>query len=213
MFTAMSTDSSVAAVLSPRPPQFPPHRAPGLRLLGALGACAATVLSVGCSPVPPEAAQLALASSSAVDTLRDEHAALVRAVSATRRAEIDTRFEAIYADAEGAVRTRHGLSPTDPLTLEHRLDIAAITLSARDELLAAIAQTESDLLARTELHHAHARRMTDALGAYLLARTDADQLRAALAQAAAARLGIDADSVDSLLDPSAALDELLNEPR
>src|SRR5690606_1976510 len=137
-----------------------------------------------------------LASSSAVDTLRDEHAALVRAVSATRRAEIDDRFDAIYADAEGAVRARHGLSPTDPLTREHRLDIAAITISARDELLAAIAQTESDLLARAELHHAHARRMTDALGAYLLARTDADQLRAALAQAAAARLGIDADSVD-----------------
>ncbi len=194
-----------AHILTPRPP----HHAIGLRLLGALSAAAASVLSVACSPVPPEAAQLALASSSAVDTLRDEHAALVRAVSATRRAEIDARFDALYADAEAAVRARYNLAPTDPLTLEHRLDITAITLSARDELLASIAQSESDLLSRAELHHAHARRMTDALGAYLQARTDTDQLRSSLAQAAAARLGID----PALLDPADALDELLNESR
>ena len=194
-----------AHILAPRPP----HRASVLRLLGALSAGAATVLSVACSPVPPEAAQLALASRSAVDTLRSEHAALVRAVSATRRADIDARFDAIYADAEAAVRARHNLAPGAPLTLEHRLDITAITLSARDELLASIAQSESDLLARAELHHAHARRMTDALGAYLLARTDADQLRASLAQAAASRLGLD----PALVDPTKALDELLTESR
>lgn len=193
------------AILAPRPP----HRATVLRLLGALTAAAASVCAAACSPVPPEAAQLALASSSAVDTLRAEHAALVRAVSATRRAEIDSRFDALYADAEAAVRIRRNLAPGDPLTLEHRLDIAAITLSARDELLASIAQSESDLLSRAELHHAHARRMTDALGAYLLARTDADELRASLAQAAAARLSID----PALLDPAKALDELLNESR
>lgn len=189
------------AILAPRPPR----RAPVLRLLSALTAATGSVCAIACSPVPPEAAQLALASGSAVDTLRAEHAALVRAVSATRRAEIDARFDAIYADAEAAVRARHNLVPTDPLSLEHRLDIAAITLSARDELLAGIAQSESDLLARADLHHAHARRMTDALGAYLLARTDADQLRASLAQAAATRLGLD----PALIDPAAALDELL----
>lgn len=190
-----------ALILTPRPP----HLAPVLRLLSALTATAGSVCAIACSPVPPEAAQLALASSSAVDTLRSEHAALVRAVSAARRAEIDDRFDAIYAEAEAAVRARHNLAPADPLTLEHRLDIAAITLSARDELLASIAQSESDLLARAELHHAHARRMTDALGAYLLARTDADQLRASLARAAASRLGLDPEA----LDPSVALDELL----
>jgi len=190
-----------ALILAPRPP----HRAPVLRLLCVMTAAAGSVCAAACSPVPPEAAQLAIASSSAVDTLRSEHAALVRAVSATRRAEIDDRFDAIYADAEAAVRARHNLGPTDPLTLDHRLDIAAITLSARDELLASIAQSESDLLARADLHHAHARRMTDALGAYLLARTDSDELRASLAQAAATRLGID----PNLLDPTQALDELL----
>lgn len=193
-----------AITLSPRPP----HRAPAVRLFVALTATTGLISSIACSPLPPEAAQLAIASSSAVDTLRDEHAALVRAVTASRRAEIEAQFEAIYADAEAAVRSRHNLALGQPLSLEHRLDITAITLSVRDDLLATIAQTESDLLTRAELHHAHARRMTDALSAYLMARTDADQLRDSLARAAAARIGLDPQTldlsahIDALLEPS-----------
>jgi len=201
-FTPCRRPPLPALPMSPRPP----HRAPVLRLLAAITAATGSITLIACSPLPPEAAQLAIASSSAVDTLRDEHAALVRAVSTSRRAEIESQFSSIYSDAEAAVRTRHNLPPDAPLSLEHRLDIAAITLSARDDLLSAIAQTEADLLARSDLHHAHARRMTDALSAYLLARTDSDDLRAALGRTLATRLGIDPDA----LDPAQALDDLLS---
>jgi hypothetical protein len=193
-----------AITLSPRPP----HHAPVLRVLAAITAAAGSITLFACAPLPPEAAQLAIASSSAVDTLRHEHATLIRAVTSARRAEIESQFEAIYADAEAAVRSRHDLAPEQPLSLEHRLDITAITLSVRDDLHAAIAQTESDLLARAELNHTHARRMTDALSAYLMARTDADQLRASLTSAAATRIGLDPQTldisahIDALLDPS-----------
>lgn len=192
------------AILSPPPPS----RAQILRLLGAAACCVGSVCAIACSPVPPEAAQLALASGSALDALRAEHTALVRAVSESRRIEIDAQFSSIYADAAAAVRARHNLPPDAPLSLEHRLDIAAITLSARDELLASIAQSEADLLARSDLHHAHARRMTDALSAYLLARTDSDDLRASLGRTLATRLGIDPAN----LDPSQALVDLLAPP-
>jgi hypothetical protein len=173
--------------------------------MGAGALSLASLVAGACATIPPEASQLAIASSSAVDTLRAEHSALVRAVSESRRIEIDAQFSSIYAEAEAAVRTRHNLPSDAPLSLEHRLDAAAIAMGARDDLLSAIAQTESDLLARADLHHAHARRMTDALSAYLLARTNSDDLRAALGRTLATRLGIDPDA----LDPAHALDDLL----
>ncbi|MFU8828491.1 MAG: hypothetical protein ACNA8P_03550 [Phycisphaerales bacterium] len=193
--------------LSPPPPPFPPpFQTQMLRFMGVGVLSLASLVAGACVTIPPEASQLAIASSSAVDTLRAEHSALVRAVSESRRIEIDAQFSSIYADAEAAVRTRHNLSPDAPLSQDHRLDIAAIAIGVRDDLLSAIAQTEAELLARSDLHHAHARRMTDALSAYLLARTNSDDLRAALSAAAARRLGID----PAALDPAQVLDELLD---
>lgn len=186
-----------ATTLAPRPPIH--HRA--ILILSA-SACIAS--SIACAPLPPEAGHLALASGSAIDTLRAEHAALIRTVTDIRRAEVDANFPSIYAEAEAAVRARHNLAPHDPLSLDHRLDAVAIAIGVRDELLLTVSTTEANLLNRADLHHAHARRLTDALSAYLLARTSAEELRANLANAAARRVGIDPEALSQSIDRSIA---------
>ena len=182
------------AALAPRPPRFP---APS-RLLPLLGACTlagAALLSGGCAPLAPEASQIAASSSGAIDTLRAEHEALIRAISASERERLDQRFASLHAEAERIVRTSHNLGPDDPLSPEQRLDVSAVVIGLRDEVLAGIAQTEAALLARSDRHHAHARRLTDALSAYLLARTESEALRRSLAEAASRRIGIDPDAL------------------
>ena len=93
------------------------------------------------------------------------------------------------------MRESHNLGPEDPLSPEQRLDVSAVVIGLRDEVLAGIAQTEASLLARSDRHHAHARRLTDALSAYLLARTESEALRRSLAEAASRRVGIDPDAL------------------
>lgn len=195
------------AALAPRPPRFP---APSqlLPLLGACTACAASLFSGGCAPLAPEASQIAASSSGAIEALRAEHEALIRAISASERERLDQRFASLHAEAERIVRESHNLGLDDPLSPEQRLDVSAVVIGLRDEVLAGIAQTEASLLARSDRHHAHARRLTDALGAYLLARTESEVLRRSLADAASRRIGIDPDALtidwsDPLPDPSA----------
>lgn len=195
------------AALSPRPPRFPaPSRL--LPLLGACTACAASLFSGGCAPLAPEASQMAASSSGAIDALRAEHDALIRAISASERERLDQRFAQLHAEAERIVRASHNLGPEDQLAPEQRLDVSAVVIGLRDEVLAGIAQTEASLLARSDRHHAHARRLTDALSAYLLARTENEALRRSLAEAASRRIGIDPDELtidwsDLLPAPSA----------
>ncbi|MCR9216521.1 MAG: hypothetical protein NXI14_04890 [bacterium] len=195
------------AALAPRPPRFPaPSRL--LPLLGACTACAASLFSIGCAPLAPEASQIAASSSSAIDALRAEHEALIRAISASERERLDQRFAQLHAEAERIVRASHNLGPDDPLAPEQRLDVSAVVIGLRDEVLAGIAQTEASLLARSDRHHTHARRLTDVLGAYLLARTESEALRRSLAEAASRRVGIDPDALtidwSDLLPASAA---------
>ena len=183
------------AALAPRPPRFPaPSRL--LTLLGACTACAASLFSGGCAPLAPEASQIAVSSSGAIEALRAEHEALIRAISASERERLDQRFAQLHAEAERIVRDSHNLGPEAPLAPEQRLDVSAVVIGLRDEVLAGIAQTEASLLARSDRHHAHARRLTDALGAYLLARTESEALRRSLAEATSRRVGIDPDQLN-----------------
>ena len=179
------------AALSPRPP-----RARNLvRLLCACSLAGVSLLIGACSPLTPEASQIAAASSAALATLRTEHEALIRASGESERERLDQRFAALHAEAERIVRESHNLEPDDPIPPELLIDVSAVVIGLRDEALNGIAQTEASLLARSDRHHAHARRLTDALSAYLLARTESEALRRSLADAAARRIGIDPDDL------------------
>ncbi|XOV76397.1 MAG: hypothetical protein ACFHWZ_05615 [Phycisphaerales bacterium] len=189
-----------------RPPRLPaPSRL--LPLLGACTACAASLFSGGCAPLAPEASQIAASSSGAIDALRrargaDPRDQRVRA-RATRPALRPVARRG-RADRPRLARPR----PRGPAGAEQRLDVSAVVIGLREEVLAGIAQTEASLLARSDRHHAQARRLTDALSAYLLARTESEALRRSLAEAASRRVGIDPDELtidwsDLLPNPSA----------
>ena len=177
--------------LSPRPPRVRNLA----HLLGACSLAGASLLIGACSPLAPEASQIAAASSDAIATLRTEHETLIRAIGASERERLDQRFAALHAEAERIVRESHNLEPDDPIPPELLIDVSAVVIGLRDDALNGIAQTEASLLARSDRHHAHARRLTDALSAYLLARTESEALRHSLAEAAARRVGIDTDAL------------------
>jgi hypothetical protein len=103
-------------------------------------------LTASCASIPKDAVILTGQVSVGIERMQAQTEIIIGVVGDIERAMLDERWEGIYHGAEAQYLQKHQVPSGAALTQDQRNDIAVAASSVREDILAAIASKEKELI-------------------------------------------------------------------
>lgn len=123
---------------------------------------------IGCSSVPQNASILSEHISVGITKAQEETEKIINTLAEVEFGVLDEKWETIYKDSEQLYRNQEGLSKSDTLSEENRIDIATIAAGHRENILKMIDEKKNALINKTRTNTQKLIGLNETVRKYLL---------------------------------------------
>lgn len=149
----------------------------------------------GCASIPENGALLNAQVSAGIQRHQQAIEIFIKAIADIERNILDEKWEEIYLSSEDEYRSDHHIAQAAQLTLDQRIDIAAIAAAVREDILNTIITKEDYLIGETRHNALLLIDINDCVTEYLLSLQELDRVREDIANKFKSLTGIDMGSL------------------